>query len=104
MRTLLASTVALGAFTSASPAEPLALNDAQMDALTAGQVAVDQSNSITANFTQSNTSDVSAEDASVSQSKSIEATSASFISIMPSARGPIAMTALSTVLICEFIP
>jgi hypothetical protein len=74
MRTLLASALALGAFTSASLAEPLTLNYAQLDAITAGQVAVDQSNSITANFTQSNTSDVSAENASVSQSNSIEAT------------------------------
>jgi hypothetical protein len=104
MRTLLASAVALGAFTSAAFAEPLVLSDAQMDTLAAGQVAVDQCNSITVNFTQSNTSDASAEEASVSPTKSIEASSASFISIIPSARGPIAMTAVSTVLTCEFIP
>jgi hypothetical protein len=76
MRTLLASIVALGAFTSASLAEPLVLNDAQMDALTAGQDNITLSNTIT----QINTAVVSttgnafvcqSNSASVSQSVSV---------------------------------
>jgi hypothetical protein len=69
MRTLLASAVALGAFTSVALAEPIALSDVQMDALTAGQVA--QSNIIMISITQSNTADVTASgDATVNQSNS----------------------------------
>ena len=99
----LASVLALGAFTSAAFAEPLVLSDIQMNTITAGQIT--QSNTSEVNVTQSNTSNVSmTADASVSQSKSIEGTSASFISIMPSARGPMAMTAVSIVLTCESIP
>jgi hypothetical protein len=58
MRTLLASAVALGAFTSVALAEPLVLADAQMDAFTAGDVSVTQSNGLTIDATQSNTSSV----------------------------------------------
>jgi hypothetical protein len=75
MRTLLASAVALGAFTSVALAEPLVLADVQMDAFTAGQVSVDQSNSLTLNATQSNTSSVtSAEPASVTQANTADLT------------------------------
>jgi hypothetical protein len=67
MRTLLASALALSAFTSASIAAPLVLNDSQMDTLTAGQIS--QSNTSEVNVTQSNTSNVSmTEDAPVDQS------------------------------------
>jgi hypothetical protein len=51
MRTLLASVVALGAFTSAAFAEPLVLSDVQMDNVTAGQM---QSNTASVDITQSN--------------------------------------------------
>jgi hypothetical protein len=57
MRTLLASVLALGAFTSAAFAEPLVLSAVQMDTLTAGQIT--QSNTSQVNVTQSNTSNVS---------------------------------------------
>ena len=76
MRTLLASIVALGAFTSASLAEPLVLNDAQMDVLTAGQGNI----TLITTITQSNTAVVStpgngfvyqSNSASVSQSVSV---------------------------------
>jgi hypothetical protein len=71
MRTLLASAVALGAFTSVALAEPLALSDVQMDALTAGQVDVTQSNIIMISITQSNISEVTTSgDATVNQSNS----------------------------------
>jgi hypothetical protein len=52
MRTLLASVVALGAFTSAAFAEPLVLSSVQMDSVTAGQM---QSNTASVDVTQSNT-------------------------------------------------
>jgi hypothetical protein len=64
MGTLLASALALSAFTSASIAAPLVLNDAQMDAFTAGQTSqsnssqITQSNTSEVNVTQSNTSNV----------------------------------------------
>jgi hypothetical protein len=71
MRTLLASALALGALTGASIAEPLALNDAQMDALTAGQVDATQSNSLTSVVMQINYAYVSTTgDASVNLSNS----------------------------------
>jgi hypothetical protein len=67
MRTLLASVLALGAFTSAAFAEPLVLSDVQMDSLAAGQIT--QSNTSEVKVTQSNTSNVSMTgDASVNQS------------------------------------
>jgi hypothetical protein len=67
MRTLLASVLALGAFTSAAFAEPLVLSAVQMDTVTAGQIS--QSNTSEVNVTQSNTSNVSmTADASVNQS------------------------------------
>jgi hypothetical protein len=58
MRTLLASALVLGAFTSASLSEPLELKDPQMDAVTAGDVSVTQSNSFTVSVTAGNSSSV----------------------------------------------
>jgi hypothetical protein len=55
MRTLLVSALALGAFTSAAVAGPVALTDAQMDTLTAG---ISQSNDSTVEVTQSNSASV----------------------------------------------
>jgi hypothetical protein len=52
MRTLLVSALALGAWTSAAFAEPVALTDVQMDSLTAGQIT--QSNTATITVTQNN--------------------------------------------------
>jgi hypothetical protein len=52
MRTLLASVVALGAFTSVAFAEPLVLSDVQMDTVTSGQIS--QSNTSSVDVTQSN--------------------------------------------------
>jgi hypothetical protein len=67
MKTLLASAVALGGFTSAAFAEPLVLSDVQMDTLAAGQIT--QSNTSQVNVTQSNTSNMPmTTDASVNQS------------------------------------
>ena len=54
MRILLASALALGAFTSAAVAGPVALTDAQMDFLTAGQVVINQSNTSTVEVGQTN--------------------------------------------------
>jgi hypothetical protein len=69
MRTLLASAVALGAFTSAAFAEPLVLSDAQMDTLAAGQIT--QSNTSEVNVMQINYAYVSTTgDASVNLSNS----------------------------------
>ena len=57
MRTFLAFALVLGAFTSAPLAEPLELKkDPQMDAVTAGDTSVTQSNSITVSVTASNSS------------------------------------------------
>ena len=62
MRILCGSALVLGAFTSASLAEPLELKDPQMDAVTAGDVSVTQSNSNTGpnegDVSQSNTTSV----------------------------------------------
>jgi hypothetical protein len=62
MRTLLASVLALGAFTSAAFTEPLVLSDVQMDTLTAGQTTQRNTSNvtqrITSNVTQRNTSNV----------------------------------------------
>jgi hypothetical protein len=52
MRTLFASVLALGAFTSAAFAEPLVLSAVQMDTVTAGQIS--QSNTSTVDVMQSN--------------------------------------------------
>jgi hypothetical protein len=52
MRTLLASVLALGAFTSTAFAEPLVLSAVQMDTVTAGQIT--QSNTSQVDVTQSN--------------------------------------------------
>ncbi len=75
IRTLFAFGLALGAFTSVSLAEPLELNDTQMDALTAGDASITQSNSFNIAVTagdvsviQSHTSIVTtSEDATVNQ-------------------------------------
>jgi hypothetical protein len=75
MRFLLASALVLGAFTSASLAEPLELKDPQMDAITAGDVSVTQSNSFTVSVTASNSSSViTSQDATVSLTTAQEAT------------------------------
>jgi hypothetical protein len=74
MRTLLASVVALGAFTSAAFAEPLVLSDVQMDGITAGQ-DVNQSNSsaVAVTISQSN-SNTGPNEGDVNQSNTSTAT------------------------------
>jgi hypothetical protein len=57
MRILLVAALGLGAFTSPALAEPVALNDAQMDSLTAG-FTINQFNSATVEVKQSNSSTV----------------------------------------------
>ena len=75
MRTFLASALVLGAFTSASLAEPLELKDPQMDAVTAGDVSATQSNSSTVSVTASNSSSgTTSQNATVSLATSQEAT------------------------------
>jgi hypothetical protein len=75
MRTLLASTLGLGAFASASLAEPLELKVPQMDAITAGENSVTQSNSVTVSVTASNSSSgITSQDATVSVTTSEDAT------------------------------
>jgi hypothetical protein len=75
MRSLCASALVLGAFTSASLAEPLELKDPQMDAVTAGDVSVSQSNSFTVTVTASNSSsETTSQNATVSLATSQEAT------------------------------
>jgi hypothetical protein len=75
MRTFLASALVLGAFTSASLAEPLELKDPQMDAVNAGDASVTQSNSFTVSVTASNSSSgTTSENATVSVTTSQDAT------------------------------
>jgi hypothetical protein len=68
MRTLLVSALALGAWTSAALAEPVALTDVQMDSLTAGQIT--QSNSSTVEVSQTNSANDSTVSGSISQTNS----------------------------------
>jgi hypothetical protein len=75
MRSLCASALVLGAFTSASLAEPLELKDPQMDAVTAGDVRVSQSNSFTVAVAASNSSSgTTSQNATVNLANSQEAT------------------------------
>jgi hypothetical protein len=75
MRTLLASTLVLGAFTSASLAEPLELKDRHMHSVTAGGASVTQINSFAVSVTASNSSSgTTSQDATVSVTTSQDAT------------------------------
>jgi hypothetical protein len=73
MRTLLVSALALGAWTSAALAQPIALTDSQMDFLTAGDI--NQSNSFSATFdvTQTNSANESTVSGSISQGNGVTA-------------------------------
>jgi hypothetical protein len=84
MRTLLASVVALGAFTSAAFAEPLVLSDVQMDTLTAGQIS--QSNTSTVDVMQSNSASGVTE-ATQSNDSSVTVTQSNLISPPPADGG-----------------
>jgi hypothetical protein len=83
MRTLLVSALALGAFTSAAVAGPVALTDAQMDTLTAG---ISQSNSSTVSVSQTSSvtlGDVTLSDVSITQTGTSSVTVSQSNSVAP---------------------